>query len=90
MEVTVYGRLRAATGGKAVEIDVRNGTTVRDALETFVAAYPRIKSLRLQPIYGLKGTEEITINFGCSIRLLLAQFGSNLVEVIGDIVTKFI
>jgi molybdopterin converting factor small subunit len=41
MEVTVYGRLRAATGGKTVEVDVPDGATVRDALETFVAAYPR-------------------------------------------------
>ena len=37
----MYGRLRAATGGKTVEIDPPYSATVRDALETFVAAYPR-------------------------------------------------
>jgi molybdopterin converting factor small subunit len=40
MEVTVYGRLRATTGRKTVEIDPPYGATVRDALETFLAAYP--------------------------------------------------
>jgi molybdopterin converting factor small subunit len=44
MEVTVYGRLRAATGGKTVEIEVPSGATLREALDTFVTAYPRARA----------------------------------------------
>jgi molybdopterin synthase sulfur carrier subunit len=40
MQVTVYGQLRSATGEKAVTVDFAGGT-VRDALDAFVAAYPR-------------------------------------------------
>lgn len=40
MEVTVYGPLRGATGGKTVELEFEGGT-VREALEALVEAYPR-------------------------------------------------
>ena len=40
MDVTVYGPLRSATGDKHVSIEF-DGGTVRDALDTFVTAYPR-------------------------------------------------
>jgi molybdopterin synthase sulfur carrier subunit len=40
MDVTVYGPLRSATGGKHVSIEF-DGETVRDALDAFVTAYPR-------------------------------------------------
>jgi molybdopterin synthase sulfur carrier subunit len=40
MDVTVYGPLRSATGGKHVSVEF-DGRTVRDALDAFVRAYPR-------------------------------------------------
>jgi len=40
MEVTVYGPLRGATGGKTVNISFEGGK-VREALDALVAAYPR-------------------------------------------------
>jgi molybdopterin synthase sulfur carrier subunit len=40
MDVTVYGPLRSATGGKRVSVDFEGGT-VRDAVDAVVAAYPR-------------------------------------------------
>lgn len=40
MEVTVYGPLRAATGGKTVTLE-NPGETVADAVAAFVDAYPR-------------------------------------------------
>lgn len=40
MEVTVYGPLRSATGGKHVRVDFEGGTA-REALDAFVDAYPR-------------------------------------------------
>jgi molybdopterin synthase sulfur carrier subunit len=40
MDVTVYGPLRSATGGKRVSVDF-DGGTVRDAVDAFVDAYPR-------------------------------------------------
>lgn len=43
LEITVYGPLRSATGGKRVEIGFE-GETVADALDAFVAAYPRARS----------------------------------------------
>lgn len=39
MELTVYGPLRSATGGKTVEVDF-DGETVADALDAFVDRYP--------------------------------------------------
>ncbi|MFP8957264.1 MoaD/ThiS family protein [Natrialbaceae archaeon A-CW3] len=43
MEVTVYGPLRGATGGKTVSLEF-DGGTVHDALEALVAAYPRAET----------------------------------------------
>jgi len=43
MNVTVYGPLRSATGGKQVSVDF-DGGTVGDAVDAFVAAYPRAKN----------------------------------------------
>lgn len=43
MECTVYGPLRGATGEKAVTVAFEGGT-VRDALGTFVGAYPGAES----------------------------------------------
>lgn len=40
MNVTVYGPLRSATGGKHAEIDFSGGT-VGEAIVAFVSAYPR-------------------------------------------------
>ena len=40
MEVTVYGPLRSATGAKTVDLAFA-GETVADAVDEFVAAYPR-------------------------------------------------
>jgi len=40
MELTVYGPLRSATGGKTVDITV-DGETAGDVIDAFVAAYPR-------------------------------------------------
>jgi molybdopterin synthase sulfur carrier subunit len=42
MEVTVYGPLRAATGGKRVDVEF-DGGTVAEALEALIEAYPRTK-----------------------------------------------
>lgn len=43
MNVTVYGPLRSATGGKHVSVDFEGGT-VREAVDAFVAAHPRAKT----------------------------------------------
>lgn len=43
MEVTVYGPLRGVTGEKTVELDFQGGT-LADALDAFVARYPRARS----------------------------------------------
>ncbi|WP_049985306.1 thiamine biosynthesis protein ThiS [Halobellus rufus] len=43
MDVTVYGPLRSATGGKHVSVDF-DGGTVRAAVEAFVDAYPRARN----------------------------------------------
>jgi molybdopterin synthase sulfur carrier subunit len=43
LELTVYGPLRSATGGKHAEVEF-DGGTVADALEAFVAAYPRARA----------------------------------------------
>ena len=40
MQVTVYGPLRTATGGKSVLVEA-DPDTVGDALDAFVEAYPR-------------------------------------------------
>ncbi|WP_435348492.1 ubiquitin-like small modifier protein 1 [Haloarchaeobius sp. HRN-SO-5] len=40
MEVTVYGPLRGATGGKRVTVAF-DGGTVREALDALVEQYPR-------------------------------------------------
>jgi len=40
MQVTVYGPLRGATGGKTVAVEA-DPETVGDALDAFLAAYPR-------------------------------------------------
>ena len=42
MEITVYGPLRSATGEKVVIVDF-DGGTVAEALDCFVAAYPRAR-----------------------------------------------
>jgi molybdopterin converting factor small subunit len=39
MDVTVYGPLRSATGGKEVDLDP-DGRTVRAVLDALVATYP--------------------------------------------------
>ncbi len=38
----MYGQLRSATGEKTVDVDF-DGGTVADAVDAFVAAYPRAK-----------------------------------------------
>jgi molybdopterin converting factor small subunit len=43
MEVTVYGPLRSATGEKTIVVDV-DPDTVRDVVDAFVDAYPRVRS----------------------------------------------
>lgn len=43
MEVTVYGPLRSATGGKTVNVAF-DGDTVADAVAAFADAYPRARS----------------------------------------------
>lgn len=40
MDVTVYGPLRSATGGKQVRVEF-DGGAVEEALDAFTAAYPR-------------------------------------------------
>lgn len=47
MEITVYGELRAAAGGKTVELE-GEFDTVGDALEGFLEAYPRAESRLLE------------------------------------------
>ncbi|ELZ96160.1 ubiquitin-like small modifier protein 1 [Haloferax sulfurifontis] len=39
MQVTVYGPLRSAAGGKTVDV-APSGATVRDLLDAFVARHP--------------------------------------------------
>lgn len=51
MELTVYGPLRSATGDKRVDVAF-DGGTVREAIEAFVAAYPRAE----QHLYRDDGT----------------------------------
>lgn len=51
MDVVVYGPLRAATGGKTVRVDFGGGT-VREALDTLVAANPRVE----QHLYRADGS----------------------------------
>lgn len=51
MEITVYGPLRSATGEKTVDLEF-DGETIGDALETFVARYPRARS----EVYADDGT----------------------------------
>lgn len=43
MEVSVYGPLRGATGEKTVDVDF-DGGTVADAIDAFIARYPRARS----------------------------------------------
>ena len=42
LEITVYGPIRSATGGKQVTVEFE-GDTVADAIDAFVDAYPRAR-----------------------------------------------
>lgn len=61
MDVTVYGPLRSATGQKHVQIG-SDGETVRDALNTFVTAYPRAKRHLFQDDGQLVASVRISVN----------------------------
>lgn len=61
MEVTVYGPLRAATGGKTVQLEPE-GETVSDAVESFVAAYPRAESQLLTDDGEVRPSVRITVD----------------------------
>ncbi|MFA9516128.1 MoaD/ThiS family protein [Halopenitus sp. H-Gu1] len=56
MEVTVYGPLRAATGGKQVHLEF-DGGTVREAIDALVERYPRAKP----HLFGDDGRPEASV-----------------------------
>lgn len=59
MQITVYGPLRSATGGKTVELAF-DGGTVRDALSAFVREYPRAKSQLYDD--GLRSSVRVSVD----------------------------
>ncbi|WP_121742073.1 MoaD/ThiS family protein [Natronorubrum halophilum] len=86
MDVTVYGPLRSATGEKTVSIEF-TGTTVADALEAFVDAYPRatpqlydgdeVRSSVRASIDGERAALEDPIPDGASLSLVPAVQGGS-------------
>ena len=61
MQVTVYGPLRSATGGKTVELEF-DGGTVRDALSAFVERYPRAKPQLYTDDDRLRSSVRLSVN----------------------------
>lgn len=61
MDVTVYGPLRSATGGKRVAVDP-DGTTVRAVLDALVAAYPRAESHLTDGTGVLRPSVRVTVD----------------------------
>ncbi|MFB6302528.1 MAG: ubiquitin-like small modifier protein 1 [Haloferacaceae archaeon] len=61
MEITVYGPLRSATGGKRVTVEPE-GTTVAAAIDAFVAAYPRAASQILDDDGDLRPSVRVTVD----------------------------
>lgn len=61
MNVTVYGPLRSATGGKTVEVDA-DPETVIDAIDAFVDEYPRAEQHLVDCDGGLRGSVRVTVN----------------------------
>lgn len=63
MEITVYGPLRSATGEKTVDLDF-DGGTVGDALESFVARYPRAQSQLYTDDGTVRPSVRVTVDGG--------------------------
>ena len=61
MELTVYGPLRSATGGKRVTVDPE-GATVRAVVEAVVAAYPRAESHLVDCDGRLRPSVRVTVD----------------------------
>jgi ThiS family. len=61
VEVTVYGPLRAATGGKHVTIDP-DDETVRSVLDALVAAFPRAASHLVDDAGDLRPSVRVTVD----------------------------
>ena len=60
MQVTVYGPLRTATGGKSVRVEA-DPDTVGDALDAFVEAYPRAERHLVDPDGDLRSSVRLTV-----------------------------
>jgi molybdopterin converting factor small subunit len=61
VEITVYGPLRAATGGKHVTVDPEGGT-VRAVLAGLVEAHPRAESHLVDPAGDLRSSVRVTVD----------------------------
>lgn len=61
MEVTVYGPLRAATGGKHATVSP-DGQTVRAVLDALVAAHPRAESHLVDETGDLRPSVRVTVD----------------------------
>jgi molybdopterin converting factor small subunit len=61
MELTVYGPLRSATGGKRVRVDPDDGT-VRGVVEAVVAAHPRTESHLVDDDGELRPSVRVTVD----------------------------
>ena len=61
MELTVYGPLRSATGGKTVSLSVE-AATVAALLDAFVAAYPRTESQLFDDAGALRPSVRVTLD----------------------------
>ena len=71
MELTVYGPLRSATGGKRVELEADG--TVEDVLEALFAEFPRAESHLLDEegtlrpsVRVVQGGESLDLDDACS------------------------
>lgn len=61
MDVTVYGPLRSATGGKRVELTPAE-QTVRGVLDALLEAYPRAESQLLDDEGELRPSVRVTVD----------------------------
>lgn len=61
MEITVYGPLRAATGGKHAAVDPTD-ETVRGVLDALVAAHPRAESHLVDDAGDLRPSVRVTVD----------------------------
>jgi molybdopterin converting factor small subunit len=61
MEITVYGPLRSATGGKRATVDP-DGTTVGALLDALVAAYPSVESQLVDADGELRPSVRVTVD----------------------------